>query len=220
MKDDEWGPRLCAFANAIQIKIMNYVYGHVAKWLTKWENHENDSHYHDALATKLFLFQFVNSYNSLFYIAFLKNTVEGCRDEDCMHELTIQLSTIFITNLFLNISELGTPFLMQKLFVWLEERKLKKRQQENPERVVRMEMSYTEQQSKHYQYETPMSDYMELVIQYGYVILFSSSFTLTPLLAYILNLFEVRVDAFKLCYLTRRPYPQMSENIGIWYNII
>ena len=56
MKDDEWGPRLCAFANAIQIKIMNYVYGHVAKWLTKWENHEIDSHYHDALATKLFLF--------------------------------------------------------------------------------------------------------------------------------------------------------------------
>jgi len=81
-------------------------------------------------------------------------------------------------------------------------------------------MSYTEEQSKHYQYETPMSDYMELVIQYGYVILFSSSFALTPLLAYILNLFEVRVDAFKLCYLTRRPYPQMAENIGIWYLII
>jgi anoctamin-5 len=43
-----------------------------------------------------------------------------------------------------------------------------------------------------------MSDYMELVIQYGYVVLFSASFTLTPLLAYFLNLFEIRVDAAKM----------------------
>lgn len=106
---------------------MNYIYGHVAKRLTNWENHEVESHYNDALATKLFLFQFVNSYNSLFYIAFLKSAVEGCRDGDCMQELTIQLSTIFITNLFMNIVELGTPFIMQKLNVWLEERKLKKK---------------------------------------------------------------------------------------------
>lgn len=81
-------------------------------------------------------------------------------------------------------------------------------------------MSYTEQQAKLGPYETPMSDYMELVIQYGYVILFSASFTLTPLLAYILNLFEYRVDAYKLCYLVRRPYPQTTENIGIWFYII
>jgi len=65
-----------------------------------------------------------------------------------------------------------------------------------------------------------MTDYMELVIQYGYVVLFSASFTLTPLLAYILNIFEVRVDAYKLSYLVRRPYPAQAETIGIWFYII
>jgi anoctamin-10/anoctamin-7 len=86
---DEWGPRFCAFLNAIQIKVMNTIYRVVARKLTDWENHETDSLYNDSLAIKLFLFQFVNSYNSLFYIAFLKSSLEGCIDGDCMHELTI-----------------------------------------------------------------------------------------------------------------------------------
>lgn len=51
---------------------MNVVYRWIAGKLTDWENHEHDTAYNDAMATKLFLFQFVNCYNSLFYIAFLK----------------------------------------------------------------------------------------------------------------------------------------------------
>jgi hypothetical protein len=217
---DEWGPRFCAFLNAMQIKIMNSIYKIVAVKLNDWENHETDSIYNDSLATKLFMFQFVNSYNSLFYIAFLKNAVEGCLEDDCMGELQTQLSVIFITNLFLNVFELGVPFLMSKYKNWQEDRKLSKKQAKHPDKVYRTEMTYTEQQSKLADYETPMSDYMELVIQYGYVILFSASFTLVPLLAYILNIFEIRVDASKMCYLVRRPFPGRAENIGIWFYII
>jgi hypothetical protein len=177
---------------------MNAIYRIVARKLTDWENHETDSMYNENLAIKLFLFQFVNSYNSLFYIAFLKSTTEGCIDDDCMAELTTQLATIFITNLFLNVCELGTPFAMNKVYNWMEERKLDDKRKKHPDKVYRTEMSSTEKQAKLGFYETPMSDYMELVIQYGYVVLFSASFTLTPLLAYLLNLFEVRVDASKM----------------------
>jgi hypothetical protein len=87
--ESKWGLRLCAFLNAVQIIVMNKVYTLVAKKLTDWENYETESMYNDSLATKLFLFQFVNSYNSLFYIAFLKSSVEGCIDDDCMMELEI-----------------------------------------------------------------------------------------------------------------------------------
>lgn len=116
--NDEWGIRFCAFLNAMQIKIMNYIYKFVAKKLTDWENHEVDTTYDSALSSKLFMFQFVNSYNSLFYIAFLKGYSEGCDDDDCMLELEIQLSTIFITNLCLNLIELGTPYIYFKLRMW------------------------------------------------------------------------------------------------------
>ena len=51
----------------------------------------------------------------------------------------------------------------------------------------------------------PFDDYTELMIQYGYVVFFSAAFPLVPLLALLNNLIEVRSDAFKLCFLARRP---------------
>lgn len=36
------------------------------------ENHRTDSDYEDSLTVKMYLFQFVNFYASVFYIAFFK----------------------------------------------------------------------------------------------------------------------------------------------------
>lgn len=103
------GVYLCAALNAIQIRVMNIVYGKIAVWMTDWENHETETQYLDNLALKLFLFKFINSYISLFYIAFIKSMNEGCDGGDCMRELSVQLSIIFGVNLFLNCVELGMP---------------------------------------------------------------------------------------------------------------
>jgi anoctamin-10/anoctamin-7 len=56
---------------------MNGWYNRVALYLNGLENHRKETNYEDALIGKTFIFQFVNSYMSLFYIAFLKNEV--CR---------------------------------------------------------------------------------------------------------------------------------------------
>lgn len=70
------------------------------------------------------MFQFINSYASLFYIAFAKEGIEGCDNGDCLGELGIQLGTIYITNLFLNLLELGLPYAMGKFKLYRERRKL------------------------------------------------------------------------------------------------
>ena len=57
---------------------MNFIFGIVATKMNNWENYEYDSQYYDALTFKLYMFQFVNSYLSLFYIAFAKEHFEGC----------------------------------------------------------------------------------------------------------------------------------------------
>jgi len=44
-------------------------------------------------------------------------------------------------------------------------------------------------------YETPLDDYMEMVIGYGYVVLFSVAFSFTPLIVLCLSALELRVDA-------------------------
>jgi hypothetical protein len=114
LAQDSWGPRIIGIVNALQIKIFNIVtsiqvYKYVATHLNNWENHATNNDYENAMILKLFLFQFVNSYSSLFYIAFAKGRFEGCVDDDCLHELTIQLSMIFVTMMALNIFELGIP---------------------------------------------------------------------------------------------------------------
>jgi hypothetical protein len=59
------------------------------------------------------------------------------------------------------------------------------------------------------------ADYLEIVIQYGYVTMFVVAFPLAPALALLNNIFESRVDLFKLTECRRPPLMQRS-NIGSW----
>ena len=180
--------------------------------MTDWENHETESNYYDALTFKLFCFQFVNSYASLFYIAFLKgSTSNGCTNQDCMGELQTQLQTIYITNLFLNVVEIGLPLIMIRM-------KLKG----ELKRSILNKKDLTEEELESFKpsYDTPLDDYMEMVISYGYIVLFGVAFPFVPIMALFLALIEVRVDAWKLCNITRRPFPDQDNSIGIWNNII
>ena len=188
------------------------MYRIVAKKLTDWENQETESNYVDSLTFKLFCFQFVNSYASLFYIAFLKRTTsKGCTDGDCMGELQTQLASIFITNLFLNIVELGIPMVQTKLKM----RKELRRAEENGKKLTEEEIEALKAV-----YDNPLEDYMEMVISYGYIVLFGVAFPFVPIIALFLALLEVRVDAWKLNFLTRRPFPTQDNSIGIWISII
>jgi hypothetical protein len=51
------------------------IYTTIAKKLTKWENPETKTEYHDSLILKFFVFAFVNNYGSLFYIAFFRQVL-------------------------------------------------------------------------------------------------------------------------------------------------
>ncbi len=58
-------------------------------------------------------------------------------------------------------------------------------------------------------------DYLEMVIQYGYVIMFAVAFPITPLLAFVNNYFEFHVDLMKLSSM-RRPPLILRSSIGAW----
>ena len=61
-----------ALLNLVVIMILNKIYGHLALKLTKMENQKTDKDYEDSFTLKMFCFQFVNFYASIFYIAFFK----------------------------------------------------------------------------------------------------------------------------------------------------
>lgn len=219
---------LAAGLNSVQIKIFNVIYGMLATTLNNWENHRTETEYEDALIVKIFLFQFVNSYNSFFFLAFYKPISWGttCADEsskfygtaacDFMGQLAIQLGIIFCVGVCMNAVELGVPYIKQKM----EMKKEKEAVIANADKYERVYMYPAEFESKLAEYDGTMGDYLEMVIQYGFVTLFCAGFPLTPLLAFLNNMAEMRVDAVKLCYMTHKPYPAATEDIGTWEGIM
>jgi hypothetical protein len=73
---------LCLFLHHYSVcQVLNAIYGSVAIALNDYENHRTDTQYEDALIAKTFIFQYVNSFASLFYISFVKPYMQvryGC----------------------------------------------------------------------------------------------------------------------------------------------
>ncbi|KAG6578286.1 uncharacterized protein IUM83_16509 [Phytophthora cinnamomi] len=203
--------------NAIQIMVMNNVYSTVAEKLNQFENHRTDTEYEDHLIGKTFLFQFVNSYASLFYVAFIKTAVEGhesCKPEGhgCMDELMMSLGIIFILRLTSgNFFEAGLPWIIKKL----KRTKAKENGMVREASVIETQMALDV-----YDQKGTFDDYNEMIIQFGYVTLFVVSFPLAPAFALFNNFFEIRIDAHKLVNATRRPDPRGAQDIGTWGTII
>jgi len=63
---------------------------------------------------------------------------------------------------------------------------------------------------------TTFADYDDMVMQWGYVVMFSVVWSWIPFIAMVNNVFEVRGDAFKLFYQHRRPIPRKVKSIGSW----
>jgi hypothetical protein len=63
-------------------------------------------------------------------------------------------------------------------------------------------------------------DYREMVVQFGYLSLFSAVWPLTPLSFLVNNWIELRSDAMKIAMGSQRPIPWRSDSIGPWLNAL
>jgi len=219
----ELGGIVSGIINAFQIQLMNFIYTKVALKLNDWENHKTQTQYEDSLIAKSFLFKFINSYNSLFYIAFFKRfdvAVESCPTDDptCLNELQIQLASIFVTQLVVNNAiELATPYFTAR------QRRIADAGQSGLDihnRARDVDKTSAEKEYALGAYSSTFEDFDEIVIQFGYTTLFVVAFPLNPLLSLIANFIETRLDSYKLLHLERRPHPRGADNIGTWYAIL
>jgi len=203
--------------NGAFIVIFNQLYNRLAIWLTNWENHRTETDWENALIVKKFSFQFVNSYISLYYIAFVKEHVSSCLKDDCVYELGYQLAFIFLLQIFWGqFQEIGLPYLIAKFKICMEDRAVRQSVSASEFKPIH-EIEY---QSKLTPFEGLLDDYNEMMIQFGYVTLFSLAFPLAPLAAFFNNIFEVRVDGIKYLRGTQRPHYQGAENIGRWQTVM
>eukprot|EP00800_Vazella_pourtalesii_P020023 TRINITY_DN6964_c0_g1_i3.p1 TRINITY_DN6964_c0_g1~~TRINITY_DN6964_c0_g1_i3.p1 ORF type:complete len:737 (-),score=159.38 TRINITY_DN6964_c0_g1_i3:992-3202(-) len=233
-----------ALIQLVFIFIMNKIYEKIAVILTAWELHRTQTDHEDSFTVKMYLFQFVNFYSSLFYIAFFKGRIlvhfpgrdygtwrglEQCAAYGCLLELTIQLIIIFILKQTLNnFTELGIPLikiLIKYIKLYLLKRKRSPDEEGDHEEGLRKKLAATTPWGRDYQLAPERDhglfwEYLELVIQFGFVTIFAAAFPLAPFFALFNNYFEVRIDASKFCILTRRPLASKSQDIGPWYSIL
>jgi hypothetical protein len=93
---------MSAALNLTIIAVYGAMFEALADWLTEWENHRTQSEYDNSRVGKNFLFQFVNNYFVLFYIAYLREVKDPiskaahpCLNGNCLPELQIQLIVVF-----------------------------------------------------------------------------------------------------------------------------
>ncbi|XP_068169729.1 anoctamin-1-like isoform X2 [Antennarius striatus] len=221
-----------AIINLVVILILDEVYGAVARWLTVLEVPKTDKSFEERLIFKTFILKFVNAFSPIIYIAFFRGRLvgrpgsylyvfESYRMEECAHggclmELCIQLSITMLGKQLIqnNLFEIGIPKL-KKLIRYIQSERGTFQEEERQKKLQRYE---TDHFLEPFAGLTP--EYMEMIIQFGFVTLFVASFPLAPLFALLNNIIEIRLDAKKFVAELRRPVAARAKDIGIWYNIL
>jgi anoctamin-1 len=191
----------------------------------------------NSLTLKMYLLQFVNYYSSIFYIAFFKGrfvshpgeiednsrftsiTQEECGTGGCLVELAIQLAIIMVGKQALNaVFEMVSPWLEWLLRYW----RVRKADGAQSARAAFLLMPQCEADFllARWRPQALFYEYLEMVLQFGFVTIFVAAFPLAPLFALINNALEIRLDARKMITSLRRPVAQRVKNIGIWYRIL
>ena len=195
----------------LTLKLMSILYDFIARLFCEWENYEKLSQKQNALAFKLILFEFVNNYSTLFYIAFYKTySKQKCFYDNCFKELEIQLYLLLLINFSFNLYEILYPLIMFHFRL----RKIKKFPLLKPKKYS------IEYQILSNGYNTLIYDYNKRIIIFGFVCLFSVAAPLTPIFCLILSYLEIYVDVYKIFNLNRIAIIEGASGIDIYNSVL
>ena len=211
---------LIGFINTIQINFMSGFYQGIAKYFNDKENHRKESESKNALAIKLIIYDFINSYYSIFYIGFIKrSSIFGKKpgkcngfngNDSCSEEIKIQLYTIVFIKFIFDFWELGRPILKQKSKIFRLKQQLSKEE---------IKPYSLEHQMICNEYSMVLFEYSEMLINIGYVFLFAGIAPLVPVFIFLLGYLERAFDTYKIFFLERVNIINQSNGLEI-YNTI
>ncbi|XP_063990308.1 anoctamin-5-like isoform X1 [Diachasmimorpha longicaudata] len=224
-------PAVAAAINLVCILVLNYFYDWLSVYLTEMEMLRTQQEFDDSLTLKVYVFQFVNYYASIFYVAFLKgkfpgypkkyNRILGYRQEECapggcLMELSIQLAIIMVGKQAIATAlEMILPILLKWWALFRTHTGLK---QKDP--IPSRSQWIRDFKLLDWSPRGLYDEYLEMVIQFGFITIFVVAFPLAPLFALANNVLEMRLDATKFLRHYRRPVPRRAKDIGIWKQIL
>ncbi|XP_010882344.2 anoctamin-10 [Esox lucius] len=188
---------LPSVVHIVYTNMLGNVYSTVALQLTEWENHREESSFQNHHTTKVLLFSFFNNFAVLFHIAFYKQDLLLLRKR--------LASLLIVTQLVNQCTEVLVPFIVDCFL-----KATQKKQKEDDPEVDKLRAQSLPR------FPGLFSEYIELLVQFGYLSLFSCVYPLTAVFLLINNVLEIRGDAYKICKLFRKPFSAPVSNMGVW----
>jgi len=214
-----------SFLQGIQIAVLNIAFTNAAAYLNDAENHQTDTAFEDSLISKVFSFQFFNSYISFFYLAFVAQYLErGKFDEgeflgqcgyyNCMQPLAIQLAAIYGSRLTSNnVIEIGMDWWYYRSKFNAETKGTGK----GVEHLSPPELEYALLDANVI-YDS-INLFVDTAIQFGYSLLFIVALPGAFMATLLSNYARVRLTAWKMTSWYQRSIPCGVEDIGAWQSI-
>jgi anoctamin-10/anoctamin-7 len=220
----DYASGVASILNTVQITIFNILYGNAAILLTNQENHRTDTMYEDSLIVKMFIFQFINSYASFFFLAFIAANLDAptnapagtkgqCGAENCMQPLSINLATIFGSRLTIsNFLDIFLPYVNHK-------QKIRSETKGIPDDA---KVSFPEKDYTLMLYDTTkesIASYADQAVQFGFSLLFITALPCASFFSLLNVYIKTKFNMWKLATFYQRPAPVGAQDIGTWQSI-
>ncbi|XP_076878361.1 anoctamin-10 [Brachyhypopomus gauderio] len=189
---------LPSIVHIVYTNMLGNAYRNVANQLTEWENHREESSFEKHHTAKVLVFTFFNNFAVLFHIAFFKQDLPLLRK---------RLSSLLILSQVVNqFTEVMVPYIVDRIY-GSSQKELK---EDDPA------ADHMQAEGSQPPFPGLFAEYIELLVQFGYLSLFSCVYPLTALLLLLNNITEIRGDAYKICRLFRKPFAPPEASIGVW----
>jgi anoctamin-10 len=217
----------------------------IATAMTEFENHRTADHHEMSLTQKVFVLNSITNYLPILLTAFIYvpfgnriipvlqqniNSALGLADKTATtfvadpDRLRNEVITLTLTGQVAGaFEELALPWLKTSARQWWRDRQATKAQHgsasysqpvaDDPSEARFLRR--TRRQALRPEYNV-QEDIAEMVIQFGYLALFSNVWPLVPIGFLINNWIELRSDFIKICVEYQRPAPARSDGIGPW----
>jgi len=174
-----WKSFLPVILRAIVVVNINQQYSKLAVMLAEWENHETLLGHQNSVVLKRVLFEAFDAYIILFYLAIYERDI---------YSLRLELVGAFNVDTLRRVfTECILPFTMR--YFTKDSVSISKKDDDVDKKSP--SSSFLTSEADLEEYDT-FDDYIEMLIQFGYVTLFAAAYPLAAFLAMFANLIEIR----------------------------
>jgi hypothetical protein len=195
-------------------ELLTRIFFKINEYLSIKENYTTQSEYNFSVLVKQILFEFVNYYFNLYYIAFIKKYFDTCLYNDCFIELGNQLTMIILSDFCYHIIQFSYNIIFKKK----KQKKFEKdyifnKEHKNDSRKL---IYYTRNEFKIQDLDNLL---LEIILNFGYVIQFGITSSLSFFLIFFLTILIRVLNTISFKYFVFYQSFKESNGIGIFVNV-